>query len=71
MGQLLCSVQPSVLTSTNSSALTEAFGTSPEEGVNETERFDERMFASLYSDMNNREGCRVTKGTSVGLRSPE
>lgn len=69
MSQLLFSVQPNMLTTTNSNALTEkavmgAFRTRPEEGVNELERFDERMFASLYSNMNNREEFHVAKGTS-------
>lgn len=67
MAQLLCSVQPSILASTNSNALTEkavmvAFRTRTEEGMNGPERFDERMFASLYSNMN-REECQVEKGT--------
>lgn len=67
LAQLLCSVQPSILTSTTSKALTDkavmvAFRTRTEGRINGPERFDERMFASLYSNMN-REESQVDRET--------
>lgn len=75
--QLLGSVQPSINTSANSNALAEkavveAFRTGREGGVPEPERFDERMFAGLYSKVDKR-GDGQTEGTpesplSVGTK---
>lgn len=72
MTKLLGSVQPSIRTAANSSALAEkavveAFRTGRDEVVPEPERFSEDMLAGLYSKMDKKGGAEGTSESPLSV----